>query len=129
MTGAQLRTQPGPGGRVRDGHGRVWVNTAGAGGYAERGSNWELEEAVARGSFEPESWTRVCEFGPVTDVADRWTALREEITRDAATEQGLGDDYGDMGTGPSWDSANKHWGKAEALREVLATMDRMEAGR
>jgi hypothetical protein len=58
----------------------------------------------------------------------RWTSLRDQVTRDAATEQELGDDYGDMGTNPSWDSANKHWGRAEALREVLATMTRMEAG-
>jgi hypothetical protein len=64
-----------------------------------------------------------------TPVPDRWTSLRDQITRDAATEQELGDGYGDMGTDQSWDSANKRWGKAEALREVLATMDRMEAGK
>lgn len=52
---------PGPGGRVRDSLGRMWVNT----GFEERqgGSDWELEDAA---SFEPESWTRVCEFGPLT---------------------------------------------------------------
>ena len=59
----------------------------------------------------------------------RWTALRAEITRDAATEQELGDDYSESSGDLSWDSANKHWGRAEALREVLATMDRMEADR
>lgn len=58
----------------------------------------------------------------------RWTALRDQIARDAATEQELGDDYGEAGTHSSWDGANKHWGRAEALREVLATMDAMEAG-
>jgi hypothetical protein len=58
----------------------------------------------------------------------RWTTLRAEITRTAAIEQELGDDYGDMGTEASWDSANKHWSRAGALREVLAAMDRIEEG-
>jgi hypothetical protein len=59
------------------------------------------------------------------DAAEaRWTALRDQITRDIANEQELGDGYSDMGTE---DSANHHWGRAETLREVLATMDRMEA--
>ncbi len=65
---------------------------------------------------------------PLPVRAPRWTALRDEITRDAAIEQQLGDDYSESSGDLSWDSANKHWGKAEALREVLATMDRMEAG-
>jgi hypothetical protein len=60
---------------------------------------------------------------------DRWTALRDQITRDIAIEQELGDGYGDAGTDPSWDRANQHWGKAEALRGVLAAMTRMEADR
>jgi hypothetical protein len=61
------------------------------------------------------------------DAAEaRWTALRGQITRDIAIEQEHGDGYSDMGTDPSWDSANKHWGRAEALREVLAAMDRIE---
>jgi hypothetical protein len=60
------------------------------------------------------------------DVAEaRWTALRDQVTRDAAIEKELGDDYGEAGTDSSWDRANQHWGRAEALREVLATMDRM----
>jgi hypothetical protein len=58
-----------------------------------------------------------------------WSSLREQITRDAAIEQQLGDDYSESSGDLSWDSANQHWGRAEALREVLATMDRMEAGR
>ena len=74
---------------------------------------------------------RTCSFGaswPCEKSAGlRWTSLRDQITRDAATEQELGDGYGDMGTNPSWDCANQHWGRAEALREVLATMERMEA--
>ena len=57
---------------------------------------------------------------------DRWTSLREQITRDAAIEQELGDDYGDKGTDEGMDSASRHWERAKALREVLATMDRME---
>jgi hypothetical protein len=61
-------------------------------------------------------------------LAAGWTSLREQITRDAAIEQQLGDDYGDVGTDSSRDRANQHWGKAEALREVLAAMDRMEQG-
>ena len=56
----------------------------------------------------------------------RWTGLRAQLTRDIAIEQELGDDYGDMGTDESLNTAYKHWGKAEALREVLAWMDRAE---
>lgn len=56
-----LIAEPGPGSRVRDAHGRVWVRTGDTGG-----SDWELEESFARGGFEPESWVRVCEFAPVT---------------------------------------------------------------
>ena len=63
---------------------------------------------------------------PLPVRTTRWSRLREQVTRDAAIEQQLGDDYGDVGTDSSWDQANKHWGKAEALREVLAAMDRME---
>ncbi len=65
---------------------------------------------------------------PPAPAEARWAALREEIARDIAIEQELGDDYGDAGTDSSRDRANQHWGRAEALREVLATMDRMEAG-
>lgn len=56
----------------------------------------------------------------------RWADLRDQITRDAAIEQELGDGYSESSGDLSWDSANKHWGRAEALREVLAAMTRME---
>jgi hypothetical protein len=56
----------------------------------------------------------------------RWTDLRAQLARDIAIEQELGDDYGDMGTDEALNTAYKHWGKAEALREVLAWMDREE---
>ncbi len=61
-------------------------------------------------------------------VAAALAALRAEITRDAETAQELGDGYSEHGTDPSWDFANQHWGRAGALREVLAAMDRLEAG-
>ena len=61
------------------------------------------------------------------DAAEgRWTGLRAQITRDIAIEQELGDDYGDKGDVKSYARACRHWGKAEALREVLAGMDREE---
>jgi hypothetical protein len=61
------------------------------------------------------------------DAAEgRWTDLRDKLTRDAYVEQELGDGYGDVGTGPDLRTAYKHWGKAEALREVLAHMEREE---
>ena len=61
------------------------------------------------------------------DAAEgRWTGLRTQLTQDISVEQELGDDYGDMGTDESLNTAYKHWGKAEALREVLAWMDRAE---
>ena len=64
----------------------------------------------------------------VADVAAaRWTTLREEITRNMAIEQELGDGYDEMATGESETRAAKHWGRAGALREVLAAMDRIEA--
>lgn len=54
-----------------------------------------------------------------------WAALKAEITRDAETEQELGDGYSDKGTEEGTDSANRHWNRAEALREVLEAMDRL----
>ena len=59
----------------------------------------------------------------------RWTSLRDQIARDIAIEQQLGDDYSESSGDLSWDSANQHWGRAAALREVLATMERMELSR
>ena len=56
----------------------------------------------------------------------RWNRLRAQLTCDIAIEQELGDDYADAGTDSSLKTAYKHWGKAEALREVLAWMDRAE---
>jgi len=56
--------------------------------------------------------------------ADRWSALRANLTQDAATDQELGDDYAEMGTGEALDTAHQHWGRAKVLREVLAWMDR-----
>jgi hypothetical protein len=52
--------EPGPGVRVTDEYGRVWINTADE--DSPGAANWELEEAMARGFFEPESWTRVCQY-------------------------------------------------------------------
>lgn len=67
---------------------------------------------------------------PRTAAADaRWNRLRDQITRDAETEQEIGDDYSETGGPDAWDSPSKHWGKAEALRGVLAAMERMEAER
>ena len=57
-----------------------------------------------------------------------WADLRVKLTVDAATEQRLGDDHSETSGDLAWDSANQHWGRANALREVLATMDRMETG-
>lgn len=70
---------------------------------------------------------RGAELAEFQALRDRGTALREEITGAAKIEQELGDGYGEMGGDEAWDSANRHWGRAESLREVLATMDRMEA--
>jgi len=50
-----------PGSRVRDTHGRIWIRTGDTGG-----SDWELETTINRGVFEPESWTRVCQYEPLT---------------------------------------------------------------
>lgn len=61
------------------------------------------------------------------DYTTLWTDLRAQITQDIAIEQEHGDGYADLGTIPSWDKADQHWGRAEALREVLASMDREEA--
>lgn len=54
----------------------------------------------------------------------RWNDLRTELYRAARTEQELGDDYGEMPGEESEARANRHWGRAEALREVMAMMDR-----
>ena len=85
-------------------------------------SNPELEHFAAPGFVALRTFA-------AEDAPGRWTALRAEITRDAAIEQELGDGYSDMDTDPSWDSANKHWGRAGALREVLAAMAGMEGAR
>ena len=60
---------------------------------------------------------------------ERWTDLRVQLTRDAEIEQELGDGYSEKGTDEALASANRHWLRAETLREVLAAMDRMEAWR
>jgi hypothetical protein len=71
---------------------------------------------------------RTCSCGkPWPCDEARWNRLRDQITRDAETEQELGDGYSEMGTDESETRAVKHWGRAGALREVLAAMDRMEA--
>jgi hypothetical protein len=57
-----------------------------------------------------------------------WADLRRKLTQDITTEQELGDDYGDMGTDESLNTAHQHWGRSMALREVLEYMDR-EASR
>ena len=61
-------------------------------------------------------------------AGERWAELRVKLNVDAATEQRLGDDYSETSGDLAWDSANQHWGRAQALREVLASMDKMEAG-
>src|ERR1039457_3316466 len=47
----------------------------------------------------------------------RWNRLRTKLTQDVAIEQELGDDYGDMGTDESLNTAHQHWGRSMALRE------------
>lgn len=59
-------------------------------------------------------------------AADRWAALRDMLTVNAAIEQDLGDEYGDMGDETSLNTAYKHWGHAQALRDVLAWIEREE---
>ena len=54
----------------------------------------------------------------------RWAALRVKLTEDIAIEQELGDDYSEMSTDTSEATAGWHWGKAQALRDLLAWMDR-----
>jgi hypothetical protein len=54
----------------------------------------------------------------------RWAGLRRKLAQDIAIEQELGDDYSGMSGDESENRAYKHWGKAEALREVLAWMER-----
>ena len=63
--------EPGPGARVVDSADRVWINTAFDDPYRPGACNWELEEAIRRGEFEPESWIRVCQFGPVFETDTR----------------------------------------------------------
>jgi hypothetical protein len=60
------------------------------------------------------------------DHAEHWNRLRDQITRDAETEQELGDGYSEMGTEEAESRAAGHWGRAAALRDVLKAMDRME---
>ena len=61
------------------------------------------------------------------DAADaRWAALRDKLTEDIAIEQELGDDYSEMSTDTSEATAGWHWGKAQALRDLLAYMEREE---
>lgn len=56
--------EPGRGVIVRDGHGHTWRRTDD--GDRDGAANWEKTNVDY---FEPESWTRVCEAGPVTVVA------------------------------------------------------------
>jgi hypothetical protein len=55
--------EPGHGVTVQDGSGRRWRRTD-DGGH-DGAANWEKVDVDW---FEPESWTRVCEAGPVTVV-------------------------------------------------------------
>jgi hypothetical protein len=57
-------TEPGLGVTVENRHGVRWRRTD-DGGH-DGAANWEK---TAVDYFEPESWTRVCEAGPVTVVA------------------------------------------------------------
>ena len=59
-------------------------------------------------------------------MPDKWAELREDVGVAAVTEQELGDDCSDSSGDGTWDAANQHWGKAEALREVVAMMDRAD---
>lgn len=52
--------------------------------------------------------------------------LVAQLQRDAATEQELGDDYGDMSGEMAEHRAQWHWGKADALRDVLADIKHMK---
>ncbi len=60
------------------------------------------------------------------DLSAAWAELRAEIARDAVTEQDVADDYSEARGPLAMDYANQHWGNAEALRGVLAMMDRAE---
>ena len=52
--------------------------------------------------------------------------MRREVQGAAATDQELGDDYSEGGDQVAWDHANQHWGKAEALRWILASMNQAD---
>lgn len=49
----------------------------------------------------------------ITDPRD----LLAHLKREAATEQEMGDDYGDLGTED--EQAHRHWGRAEAYRRMI----------
>ena len=59
-------------------------------------------------------------------MPDKWTELREDVSVAAVTEQELGDDYSDAAGDRALAASIKHWGRAEALRTVLAMMDRAD---
>lgn len=67
--------------------------------------------------------TLACPVHAVIPAA-RWAALRDMLTSTAAIEQELGREYSAMGTPASLGTAHRHWGHAQALRDVLAWMDR-----
>ena len=59
-------------------------------------------------------------------MPDKWAELREDVSVAAVTEQELGDDFSDSSDEAGMNHAYSHWGKADALRSVLAMMDRAD---
>jgi hypothetical protein len=49
--------------------------------------------------------------------------LRKHLTEQAAIEQELGDDYGDSASPLAESQSHRHWGRAEALRDLLKYLD------
>jgi hypothetical protein len=70
------------------------------------------------------------EYRRLNETGERWTQLRARLICDIAAEQELGDSRseGGMAGDEAWAAANQHWGRAKALRETLAWMDREHPG-
>lgn len=69
---------------------------------------------------------RTCSCGkPYPCEEGRWNRLREEIQRERAAQDEIAADHGELG---HRDQEERAFGRVEAYDELLATMDRMEAG-
>jgi hypothetical protein len=77
-------------------------------------------ETEADAKQQAETWLR--EF--VSSLGALFAAdLREHLTEQAAIEQELGDDYSDSASPLAESQSHLHWGRAEALRDVLKYLD------